>query len=95
MNAAAVRTGELLPPAPAVRPRRMTLRLWLPLTPLFLLLSPFALLLAPFVWVAFPRDRRPRNPYVGAIALGHVLLSLGGLKVDVDTRDARILILIF
>jgi hypothetical protein len=95
MNAAVVRTGELLPPAPAVRSRRRVMRLWLPLTPLFLLLSPFALLLAPFVWVAFPQDRRPRNPYIGAIALGRILLCLGGLKVDIDTRDARILIHIF
>ena len=95
MNAAAVRTGELLPPAPAVRARRVTRWLWLPLTPLFLLLSPLGLLLAPFLWVAFPADRRQRNPYVGAIAFGRVLLCLGGLKVDLHTRDARILIRIF
>jgi hypothetical protein len=95
MNAAAVRTGEALPPISPAKSRRVTLRLWLPLTPLFLLLSPFALLLAPFVWVAFPKDRRPRNPYVGAIALGRVLLCLGGVKVDIDAPGARIHIRIF
>ena len=94
MNAHAVRTGELLPPKSAARPRRVQLRLWLPLTPLFVLLSPFALLLAPFAWIAIPRGQRPPNPYAAAIALGGVLLALGGLKVDIDARAARILIVI-
>lgn len=94
MNSAAIRTGELLPPRQVAQARRVKLRLWLPLTPLFLLLSPFALLLAPLVWLAIPAARRPGNPYAAAIALGAVLLSLGGLRVDVDTRGARILIVI-
>jgi hypothetical protein len=94
MNAHAVRTGELLPPQPIAEPRRVKLRLWLPLTPLFFLLSPFALLFAPFAWIAIPKGQRPPNPYTAAIALGGVLLALGGLKVDIDTRHARVLIVI-
>jgi len=81
-----------LPPSPrlAAPPRpRTVVRLWLPLTPLFLLLSPFPLLLAPLAWLA-PPAFRPGNPYAAALALGRLLLSLGGTIVHVDTADALI-----
>lgn len=80
-------------PTHAVRlaaPRRVRVWLWLPLTPLFWLLSPLALLLAPLIWLALPR--RPANPFVPAIALGRVLVSLGGTVVDIDTAGARVFI---
>lgn len=67
-------------------PRRV--RLWLPLTPLFWVLSPFALLAAPLITLAPPL--RGMNPYAAAVALGHVLVSLGGTEVDVDARAARL-----
>ena len=74
-------------PAPA---RPVRLWLWLPLTPLFWLLSPFALLFAPFVWLGTPR--RTRNPWVWAIAIGRVLVSLGGVVVDIHAPGARLFI---
>ncbi len=74
-------------------PRSVRLRLWLPLTPLFLLLAPLALLFAPIVWLGLPQ--RPRNPYTAALAIGRVLLSLGGTIVDVEAPAARVFIRIF
>jgi hypothetical protein len=71
------------------------LRLWLPLTPLFWLLSPFALLLAPLLWVWLPASERPARPYAAAVALGGLLVALGGTVVDIDAPGARVLIRIF
>jgi hypothetical protein len=68
-------------------------RLWLPLTLLFLLLAPFALLLAPLLYFA-PRPYNVR-PFATVAALGVVLLSLSGTVVDLDTPDALVRIRIF
>ena len=87
-----VRTGELTPAAP--RRKTASVRLWLPLTPLFLLLAPFALILAPLFWLA-PSRARPRNPYALVLVLGRLLLSLGGTVVDVDTPDTLVRLRIF
>ena len=76
-----------------VRRDRVVVRLWLPLTLLFLLLAPFALLLAPLGYFA-PRRLRVR-PLAAVFAFGAVLLSLGGTDVEVDTPAARIQIKIF
>jgi hypothetical protein len=84
-----------LSPTPVEAPpaRRFVLRLWLPLTPIFLLLAPFALVLAPLICLApQPYGRRP---FATVLGVGAVLLSLGGTDVDVDTRDARVRIRIF
>lgn len=67
-------------------PRRV--RLWLPLTPLFWALSPFALLIAPLITLAPPL--RGMNPYAAAVAIGHLLTSLGGTEVDIDAPGARV-----
>ena len=90
----AVRLGEAAPrpqrcaDRPVRRPMRppTVIRLWLPLTPLFLLLAPFALLLTPL----FCLVRRPRglSPLAAVLALGGVLLALGGTDVDVEAPDA-------
>jgi hypothetical protein len=84
------------PPGPptAGRPRQVKVRLWLPLTALFLLLAPFAFLLAPLVWVCTPQPYRTR-PLATVIGLGRVLLSLGGTVVHVDSREALVSIRIF
>lgn len=81
--------------SPAAAPRDKTVRvwLWLPLTPLFWLLAPFALLFAPVVWLGTPR--RSGNPYAIALAIGRVLVSLGGTVVDVEAPGARVFIRIF
>jgi len=87
-------TAPATVPASAAAPHRpVRLWLWLPLTPLFVLLAPFALLVAPFVWLAMPR--RTANPYAFALAIGGVLLSLGGTIVDIDAPGARLFIRIF
>jgi len=89
---------SLVPPGPAgpaaTRPRRVVIRLWLPLTALFLLLAPFALLLTPLIWLCTPPRYRTR-PLASVIGLGRVLLSLGGTVVHVDTPEALVSIRIF
>jgi len=83
------------PPARAQRPphRRVVVRLWLPLTALFLLLAPFALLLAPLLyWVPRPYNARP---FATVLGVGAMLLSLGGTSVEVDTPDALVRIRVF
>jgi len=87
------RAGALTPAAPGRRPVRLWL--WLPLTPLFWLLSPLALIFAPVLWVCLPAGRRPANPFVAAIALGGLLVSLGGTIVDVDAPGVHLFIRIF
>jgi hypothetical protein len=73
---------------PVARPVRSptVIRLWLPLTALFLLLAPFALLLSPFLYFV-PRPWR-LSPLATVLAVGAFLLALGGADVDVRTRDA-------
>ena len=82
--------GPAYPAAPA---RRVKIRLWVPLTAIFLVLSPFALLLAPLLYLN-PTPYRVR-PFPTVIGVGRVLLSLGGTLVQVDTPDALISIRIF
>jgi len=73
------------PVARAVRSPTV-IRLWLPLTALFLLLAPFALLLSPFLYFV-PRPWR-LSPLATVLAVGAFLLALGGTDVDVRTHDA-------
>jgi len=82
-----------LPPAVGERPRRTVVRLWLPSTLIFLLLAPFALLLAPFLYFS-PRPYSVR-PFATVLAVGRLLLALGGTVMDVDTRDALVRIRLF
>ncbi len=100
-EARAQRTGRALAaaPAPMVRPdrtppgKRVVVRLWLPLTAVFLLLAPFAFLLAPLMAFA-PRPYRVR-PLATVLGVGRVLLSLGGTVVHVDTPEALVSIRVF
>ncbi|WP_309645131.1 hypothetical protein [Phenylobacterium sp.] len=72
-------------PRPAERP---VIRLWLPLTALFLLLSPFAfLLLIVAVFVPWPRGVSPLD---AVLTVGRVLMSLGGTEIDVQAPDALV-----
>jgi len=78
--------------APLLASRRMkrsvSVRLWLPLTPLFALLAPFVLAVAPLV-ALHPAARRAR-PWRTAWALGVLLLSLSGTEVSVDSAAAQV-----
>jgi len=70
----------------------VTIRLWIPLTPLLGLLSPFVMLASPFARLG---RRTRRIPTVRAAwALGAVLMSLSGTSVNVETRRATIRIYI-
>lgn len=92
----AVRLGELSSRSRAAgirapvrsKERPTVVRLWLPLTVVFLLLAPFALLLTPFLYFV-PRPRR-LSPLATVLAVGAFLLSLGGTDVDVRTHDATV-----
>jgi len=85
-----------LAPRRPVRPvrRRTVVRLWLPTTFLFLLLAPFAFLLAPCIYWVTPRRMRIA-PFATVLALGRVLLSLGGTVIDVDSPEAFVSLRIF
>lgn len=78
-----------------VKARRgpVTIRLWIPLTPLLGLLSPLVMLASPLARLG----RRTRHvPTVRAAwALGAVLMSLSGTSVNVETPRATIRIHIF
>jgi len=71
--------------APDLRPLPVV-RLWLPLTVLFLLLAPFALLLCPLLY--FVPKRWRLSPLATVLAVGAFLLALGGTDIDVRTHDA-------
>lgn len=82
-------------PARPTAPRhdRVVVRLWLPLTLIFLLLSPFAIVLSPLLYLA-PRGYGHR-PLAMVLGVGALLLSLGGTVVDVDTPEALVRIRVF
>jgi hypothetical protein len=103
MESRALRTAEPRRPVaptqpltrfqPQLQPRRFVLRLWLPLTPIFLLLAPLAILLIPFCYLAPPL--RGMNCVAAVFAIGRTLLSLGGTEIHIDTRDALLRFRIF
>jgi len=79
------------PAAPAAeRSKRTVVRLWLPLTPLWVILAPFALALCPLL--LFAPHTRGLNPFRVATALGRTLFALSGTYVDVESPDAVVLI---
>ena len=79
--------------APRPTRRRVAVRLYLPLTPIALLLAPFALLLALLCLPIWPLARV--NPFAAAIAIGRLLLAMGGTEVRVDAPSAFVRIRIF
>ena len=81
-------------PEPQPPQRRVVVRLWLPMTFIFLILAPFAFLLAPLVYAFTPQRYRTR-PLATVLGLGRVLLALGGTVVHVDTPEALVSIRIF
>jgi hypothetical protein len=103
MEARAARSRRIVTPATPLRPlapalperpqRRTVVRLWLPMTAIFLLLSPFAILLSPLIYFAPPPYGY--RPFATVWGIGALLLSLGGTVVDVDTPDALVRIKIF
>lgn len=82
MQARAARTAGRRP----ARGERAQVRLWLPLTPLFVLLAPFALLLALIAFV--PARLAGVNALEAAWRVGALLMALSGTHVEVEARDA-------
>jgi len=68
--------------------QRTAVRLWLPITPLFVILAPLAMVAAPLIAI-HPIARR-FNPWRVAWVIGCILLSLGGTRIDIETPAARI-----
>jgi len=62
------------------------IRLWAPLTPLFILLAPFALLAAPALKLA-PTMRRV-SALRTVLSVGRLLLALSGTLIEVDNPAA-------
>ena len=87
-SAAAPRSARSVAPSRRREHAPTVVRLWLPLTPLFLLLAPFALILALPAYLV-PRRFRP-DPYAAAFAVGAVLLALGGTDIRVDAPRAHV-----
>ena len=72
---------------------RRPLRLWLPLTPLFVLLAPFALLILA-ICIFLPRPLGI-NPAQMMLSVGRMLMALNGTEVEVESPHASLLIKIF
>jgi hypothetical protein len=69
--------------------RRVSLRLWIPATPILWLLAPIPLALAPLLYLV-PPQVRPANPYAAVLALGRLLTAVHGTAVDVETAGLRL-----
>jgi hypothetical protein len=72
---------------------RRPLRLWLPLTPLFVLLAPLILLIMGIA-VFLPRPLGV-NPAQMVLGVGRMLMALNGTEVEVESPHASVLIKIF
>jgi hypothetical protein len=72
---------------------RRPLRLWLPLTPLFVLLAPLVLLIMGIA-VFLPRPLGV-NPAQMMLGVGRMLMALNGTQVEVESPHASVLIKIF
>jgi len=87
------RAPEQPPPFATRRVHRTVVRLWLPLTLLWIVLAPFAILFAPLLALA-PQTRGIRA-FRAAFAVGAALFALSGTVVDVDTPDALVRVHIY
>lgn len=77
------------------RPRRRpwSLRLWLPVTVLFLLLAPFALAAIPVLWAVAPMGRRNWGPAI--LTTGAALMALRGTRIEVRTSEINLSLELF
>ena len=64
--------------------------LWLPLILFWILLAPFAVLLIPMAMVY--AAIRGMNPLKAILAIGRLLWALGGLRIEVESPNASVLI---
>jgi hypothetical protein len=64
--------------------------LWLPLILFWILLAPFVVLLIPMGMVCFAICGM--NPLKAILAIGRLLWALGGLRIEVESPNASVLI---
>ena len=88
IQARAARTARRWRGAARPRGERARVRLWLPLSALFVLLSPFALLLALIAFL--PASLFGVNSLAVAYRLGVLLMSISGTLVEVEAADASV-----
>lgn len=88
LRAADAMRGRTRRPARSDAAGRCRVRLWLPLTPLFVLLAPLALIAAAVAWL--PLKLVGFDAFAVAFGLGALLIALGGTLVEVDAADAQI-----
>lgn len=74
----------------AVRSPKASFRLWAPLFLIWLLLAPIALVLAPFAFLA--RAAMGRNPVRASASAFAILTALSGLRIEVDSPTAKVLV---
>lgn len=93
-DARALRPMRDVTPAASRRPPRpWTLRLWLPVSILFVLLAPFAVAAIPVLWIVAPLGRRN---WAGAVfTLGAALMALHDTRIDIRTPDTTLSIDLF
>lgn len=75
-------------PMPARRPRRVVVRLWLPVFLLWILLAPLALLALPLLAVILMPRRV--DPFAALAAGAAILFALSGTLVEVEAPEASI-----
>ena len=71
------------------RRARHPVRVWVPLSVLvWLILMPLAVVATPFAFVAAPFWRL--NPFKAIAAMFSLVIALCGVRIEVDTPDARV-----
>ncbi len=93
MSARAERLRWRLVRPPEESQLKRPLRLWLPLTPLFILLAPLMLLVMGIA-VFLPRPLGV-NPAQMVLGVGRMLMALNGTELEVESPHASVLIKIF
>lgn len=93
MSARAERLRWRLVRPPEESKLKRPLRLWLPLTPLFILFAPLMLLIMGIA-VFLPRPLGV-NPAQMVLGVGRMLMALNGTELEVESPHASVLIKIF
>jgi hypothetical protein len=71
-------------------PRSRSFRLWIPLFLLWLVLLPFALLALPLLLIVCLIRRV--NPFEAIATLWHILVALKDTHIEIDNRNALVLV---
>jgi len=72
------------------RPRSRSFRLWIPLFLLWLVLLPFALLAIPALFLVCLISGV--NPFEAMATLGNILVALKDTHIEIDNRNALVLV---